>query len=136
MRLGCSALTVVAFAVVCAIASASAQQSSHKATVTTKKGETIEGTFKSATETEIVLEVAGQTLRLPLAAVRTISFVGRVEEATTSQKPRPVDDAFKALSDLAMATEIGVLREQYSAKLLETLPRVKAFIDSLDGSCQ
>jgi hypothetical protein len=100
-------LTIFVLFLVCTFASAGAQEPSHKATVMTEKGEIFEGTFRSATETEIVLESAVQPLRLRLAGVRTISFAGRVEEAPTSPKSRLVDDAFKAFSELQAVTEVG-----------------------------
>jgi hypothetical protein len=127
-------LAVFVLLLLCALASTGAQKPSHKATVTTTKGETIEGTLKSATETEVFLQVAGQTLRLPIDSIRTISFVGRLEEPSPSPRTRLIDDAFKAFTELEAATEIGVLRHQYSAKLLETLPRVQAFIKSTGES--
>lgn len=109
----------------CAVTEA---QEVRRITVVTLKGDVIEGVLKSATGVELSVEVAGQQLRLPLSTLKLISFVGRIDEARAASSPvSPMDDAFKALNELAAATEIGMLRDQYSQKLIDTLPRVRAF---------
>ena len=72
-------LALVAFAalwLVCMSTTADAQPVS----ISTAKGETIEGLFRGATETEVVIEIAGQRVRLPISDIRLISFVGKIVE--------------------------------------------------------
>lgn len=62
-------------------------------------------------------------------SLQRLSCYDKLAEGTTASKA-PIDGAFEALADLRAATRIGLLREQYGAKLLETLPRVNAFLDT------
>jgi hypothetical protein len=108
-----------------------------RVTVMTQKGETVEGTFKGATAAEVVIIIAGQEVKLAVEGIKYLSFEGKLDSAATIGGSNPtsaVSDALQALEELDTATEIGVLRDQYSAKLLATLPRVKAFIDAEDGT--
>jgi hypothetical protein len=102
-----------------------------------KKGDTVEGTFRGASATELSIEVAGQQLRIPLGDIRYLSFVGRLDSAGPAVSATPgtsatgsIDDAFAALDELDGAVRIGVLRAQYSEKIVATLPRVLAFVDA------
>jgi hypothetical protein len=100
--------------------------------VSTIKGDTVEGSLKGLTDTDLILEVAGQDLRLPLGTLKIISLVGKIDEANSKGRS-PLEEALTALGELRAATEIGMLREQYSQKLLETLPRVRAFTKTATG---
>jgi len=103
-----------------------------RVTVMTRSGEKVEGVLHSVTGNELVMEVAGQSLKLPLERIRYISFVGQLESVLASKEPataRPIDQALSALKELQAATEVGLLREQYSQKLLDTLPRVNEFVN-------
>jgi hypothetical protein len=107
------------------------------ATVVTKKGETIEGSFKGGTESDITIMIGGQTVKLPLLDVKYISFAGRLGATETTAKKAPEasqDDAFAAFEELQASLEIGVLRPQYAEKLQQTLPRVLRFLKTLDRS--
>jgi hypothetical protein len=114
-----------------------AAQESARATVALKKGDTVEGVFRGATATDVTVEIAGQALKIPIGDVRYVSFVGRVEAgpATTgAAKPAAgsAEDAFAALEELEGATRVGLLRAQYSEKVVATLPRVLAFADAVN----
>lgn len=102
-----------------------------RVTVLTTAGDSIEGTLKGATPLEISIEVAGQVISIPTANVKYISFVGRLDQMTSSgeSKPDPLEDAFKAFDEIISATRVGILRDQYAAKLQATLPRVLIFTD-------
>lgn len=100
-----------------------AQDAARRVTAVTAKGEVIEGILKSATETLVTLEVAGQQIQLPIAGLRYISFVGKLA-AETAAKPAlsPMEDAFAAVAELRTAAETGVLRSQWADKLRVAVP--------------
>jgi hypothetical protein len=111
-------------------ASAVAQQP-RRVTVVTDKGDAVEGVLKGVSETEASVEVAGQTMRFPLGAIRYISFAGKLEGGEHgSAVVTPLAKAVESLRSLRAATEIGLLREQYSQKLLELLPAVNEFANA------
>jgi len=64
-------------------------------TVVTKAGDVVEGRWRSATETHVVLEVAGQRLDIPVTDVRYLSFVGvlTAQPATSAPVAVPVTPA-------------------------------------------
>lgn len=112
-----------------------AGQEPRRAAVMTAKGDLVEGVFKGLTDTEAVIEIAGQTVRIPLADVRYVSFVGKIEVAgTVVPTLSPMEKAFASLKDLRTATQIGMLRDQYAQKLVETLPPVRAFVDAEEAN--
>ena len=107
-------------------------QEARRAAVMTVKGDLVEGVLKSVTDTETVIEIAGQAVRIPTSEIKYISFVGKIEGGTSLTPPalNPMDKAFASLKDLRAATQVGMLRDQYAQKLVETLPNVSAFVDS------
>jgi len=114
-----------------------------KVRIETTTGDTVEGTFRGASEDAVSVEVAGQRLRVPVDTVRLISFEERSapkgsEEAaparaTASAKRRhaagSIEDAFDAFDELQSAARPGMPREDYADKLAELMPRVQDFID-------
>jgi hypothetical protein len=62
-------------------------QESPKITITTKTGENLEGTFKGGTNSEIIIDIAGQELRLPIAKVRFSIIRGKDRSTTSSLIP-------------------------------------------------
>lgn len=126
-------VTALVFSVVTAATVGAQAPAPMRATVVTTEDETIEGALFAASESDVVLLVAGQQLKIPTAGIRYISFVGRLDGAPSVEPVaslRPLQAAFKAFEDLKAATEIGMLREQYSEKLQETMPAVRAFVES------
>jgi hypothetical protein len=103
-----------------------------KVTISTKDGTSVEGVLRSLTDAEIVVEIAGQPLRFPIDSIRYLSFVGKIDTPTTSATTpaTSMELALKALKDLKAATEIGMLRDQYSQKIVETLTKVRDFTGS------
>jgi hypothetical protein len=110
-------------------------QTTKRVTVETTKGDVIEGVFRSATDSEIVIEVAGQPLRLPVDTIKYVSFTGRIAAMppptapAASAAPAPGDSdlqaAIKGLRDVRGVVEVGgITRPQYAQKLGELLPRV------------
>lgn len=106
-------------------------QSARRVTLVTQKGDVIEGTLKSATDADVVIEVAGQPLRVSLETIRYMSFVGKLDAAPPmgTDSGKPLEVALKALKELRGASRVGMLREQYSEKLVATLPQVRAFAE-------
>jgi hypothetical protein len=113
-------------------------QQEDRVTVGMRNGDVIEGAFRGATEAEISIQVAGQSLALPVPKIKYVSFVGALGTEASGAGPSPADtkpaagsleDAFQALDELQAALRIGVLRAQYAEKLVETLPRVNAYLD-------
>ncbi len=107
-----------------------------KATIVTRSGETIEGVFRGATGADVTIEVAGQPIRIELAKVRYVSFVGAINASAGDATKAPghprgsIEDALAALGDLMAATRVGLLRDQYGEKLVATMPRVDAYLDA------
>lgn len=62
------------------------QQEARRATVVTIAGDTVEGSLRGFENGAVLVEVAGQTIRVPVQEVRYISFVGRLE---TPAAPAP-----------------------------------------------
>jgi hypothetical protein len=113
-----------------------------KVRIETTSGDTVEGTFRGATEDAISIEVAGQRLKIPAGDVRYISFETRParereEEREARDAPSPrrrhaagtIEDAFDAFDELQSAARVGMPRDDYADKLAELMPRVEAFID-------
>ena len=79
--------------------SAQPQTPPPRLTAVLASGDVIEGRLRSATETDVTLDVAGQALTLPLVNVRYLSFVGVIGSSSTAatilpavptSTPRPV----------------------------------------------
>ena len=115
-------------------------QSARRVTIVTTKGDTVEGTLRSMTADQVVIEIAGQPVTVATANIKYLSFVGRVDGSTSSSGAAPVaavgdpmTKAFDALKSLRTMTEVGVLREPYSTKLLEVVPVVRQFAEVAGG---
>lgn len=106
-----------------------------RVTVATTKGDVISGPMVAASTREVVVQVAGQPLTLPIADLRYISFVGDLERPNraTDAPASGLTAALDALRKLRAVTEVGMLRDQYSAKLVELLPNVTAFLAEDSG---
>lgn len=122
-------LTVVLSAV------ALSAQLPRRVTIVTQKGDVIEGTLKSATDSEVVIEIAGQALKVPVETIKYLSFVGKLDAAPSvvAHSGKPIDEAIKSLNELRAATRVGMLRAQYSEKLVATLPQVRTFAESREA---
>jgi hypothetical protein len=104
-----------------------AASAANKVIIRTTRGETIDGVFRGATETEVSVEIAGQTIRLPVSTVKSISFGEKLEQPSDVGRSL-TGDAFRALKELQVATEIGLTRLQYSERLQQSLPPALAFM--------
>lgn len=109
-----------------------------RATIVTKQGETVSGALVATTPEGLTLSLGGQPIVFRFENISSVNFGAEPSAPTgattavlaSSTKRASLDAALRALSELQAATEIGVLRPQYSEKLIETLTRVKAFTDA------
>ncbi len=88
-----------------------------------KSGERIDGVFKRADSSGVVIEVAGQQMTIAIEKVRLIRF--GAGEATAST-PTPIKEALVALRGLRSVTESGIDYRQYSTRVLDAKVRVDA----------
>jgi hypothetical protein len=103
-------------------------QTAPRVTILTVKQEKIEGAFKGATATEVVIELAGQELRIPTSNIAYVSFTGDAPAAgAAAAAPSKMDTAFAAFAELNRALAVGVLRDQYSERLVATMSKVVEF---------
>lgn len=90
-----------------------------------KTGQRVEGALKSVTSTEVVFDVAGQTLTFPREKVAAIYFGAPPKTSGGS----PLSDALKALKGLQSATTAGVSYRDYAPRVTD----VKIQVDQLLG---
>ena len=125
---------VVAALVVVAVAAPVAAQSGTPVTVETHEGELVDGVLVSATETEVVIRIAGQPLTLAVDSLRYISFDGRIEASADVVDDRNLVEALGALQGLI--TQLTGLEEEdrdfFAGFLGSTLPIVQRFLNSPD----
>ena len=110
-----------------------AQSSPKRVTAVTVKGDVVEGVLKSATETTITVEVAGQPIQLPIDTLQYVSFIGPLAARGASAAAsalNPMEAAFAAIAELQSAAQVGVLRPQWNDRLLAAVPRIRAFTES------
>jgi hypothetical protein len=108
---------------------ADAMAQTQRVTIVTVKQEKLEGAFRGATPTDVSIELAGQEIKIPVASIAYISFTGAAPAAaaTAAAAALPIDTAFAAFAELQNALAVGVLREQYSERLVATMSKVVAF---------
>lgn len=94
-----------------------------------KSGERIDGVFKRADSSGVVVEVAGQQVTIAIDKVRLIRF-GAVEATASAPPPAaPIKDALDALRSLRSVTQSGIDYRQYSTRVLDA----KVKVDALAG---
>ena len=91
-----STIVAVALVAACGVTTA-AGQTGTPVTVETRDGDTIDGTLVSATDTEVVIRVAGQSLTLAVDRLRYISFDGRIERPVDAAGDQRLLDALEGL---------------------------------------
>ena len=80
-----------------------------------KTGQRIEGTLKSVTLSDVVLDVAGQSLTLPREKVAAIYF----GEPPKNVVGNPLHDALRVLKGLQSATTAGVNYQNYAPRVTD-----------------
>lgn len=104
-------------------------------TIELKTGERIEGTFKQATSAGAVIEIAGQSITIPLEKVQAIYF-GAVPARQPVVGSGPADDAMDALKALQSVIDSGITYgdysqyRDYSQRVLDARVRVDRYLSS------
>jgi hypothetical protein len=97
-------------------------------TIELKTGERIDGAFKQATSAGAVIEVAGQSITIPLEKVKAIYFGAAV--ARTPAGPAPSQEAMDALRALRSVTGSGIAYRDYAQRVLDTRVKVDRYLSS------
>jgi ABC-type Fe3+-hydroxamate transport system substrate-binding protein len=97
-------------------------------TIELKTGERIEGKFIAATSTHAVIEVAGQSITIPLEKVRAIYF-GAVPARTVAGPP-PSHEALDALKALQSVAQSGIAYREYATRVLDARVKVDQYLSS------
>jgi hypothetical protein len=108
-------LVALVFAVVLAL-------SLRGATVELKTGERLDGNFRQASSTGVVIEAAGQEITIPLDRVQAIYF-GEAKARPVSG-PAPSQDALDALRAIRSVVEAGASYQDYASRVLDA--KIKA----------
>lgn len=100
-------------------------------TIELKTGERIQGVFKRASATGVVIEIAGQLVTLPLAKVNTI-YLGTLPSpdsrvASTSAVPESTD-AIEALKAVQSVVSSGVTFRDYATRVLDAKVQVDRYL--------
>ena len=102
-----------------------------RVSVATKDGDLVEGTFRGATNASVSVVIAGQKISIPTDNVKYISFAGKLEgSGDVDSGATEFESAFAAIEEFQASLEIGLLREQFNEKLVETMPTVRSYIKS------
>ena len=102
-----------------------------RVSVATKDGDLVEGTFRGATNASVSVVIAGQKISIPTDNVKYISFAGKLEgSGDVDSEATEFESAFAAIEEFQASLEIGLLREQFNEKLVETMPTVRSYIKS------
>lgn len=97
-------------------------------TIELKTGERIEGAFKQANSAGVVIEVAGQSITIPLEKVQAIYFGAVVPARTTALSPS--QEAMDSLKALRSVTESGIAYRDYSQRVLDAKVKVDRYLTS------
>jgi hypothetical protein len=101
-------------------------------TVELKTGERLDGTFRQAGTGGVVIEIAGQSMTIPLAKVQTI-YLGAAPRIGAITPLPPSRDAIDALKALRSVTEAGVSYMQYAPRMLDAKVRVDKYLSTDNG---
>ncbi len=97
-------------------------------TIELKTGERIEGAFKQAASAGAVIEVAGQSITIPLEKVRAIYF--GVAPSVSGAAPTPLQEAMDSLKALRSVTGSGIAYRDYAQRVLEARVKVDRYLSS------
>jgi hypothetical protein len=93
-----------------------------------KTGERIEGAFKQANAVGAVIEVAGQSITIPLEKLKAIYFGAPPSVASTA--PVPFQEALDALKALRSVTNSGIAYRDYTQRVLDARVKVDRYLSS------
>ncbi len=101
-------------------------------TVELKTGESLQGAFRQADTTRVVIEAAGQTIDIPFEKVRAI-YLGATR-ASSEGNSSPIREALDALKALRSVTQSGVMLRDYSPRVLDAKVKVDRYLSSSDDA--
>ena len=97
-------------------------------TVELKTGEHLEGTFRQASASSVMIEAAGQAITIPLEKVQAIYFGAAKPVAQAS--PAPWQDALDAVRALRSIAETGIPYAEYASRVRDAKVRVDRYLVS------
>jgi hypothetical protein len=98
-------------------------------TVELKTGERVDGAFRQASAAGVVIEVAGQTMTIPLEKVQAIYF-GAAKPTSALKVPTASAEALDALRGLRSVTDSGVSFRDYAPRVLDAKVKVDRYFGS------
>ena len=99
-------------------------------TVELKTGERVEGTFRQAGASGVVIEVGGQSITLPVEKVRAIFF--GTAKLVAPAGPPPWQDSLDALKGLRSVTTSGIAYRDYATRVLDARVRIDRYLSFHD----
>ena len=97
-------------------------------TIELKTGERVEGAFKQADSAGVVIEVAGQSITIPLEKVQAIYF--GAAPARPVAGPAPSQEALDTLKALRSVTGSGITLREYATRVLDARVKVDRYLSS------
>lgn len=91
-----------------------------------KTGQRIEGAIKQTTAAGAVIEVAGQSITIPLDKLKAIYFGAAPSAASAG--PGPSQEALDALKALRSVTNSGIAYRDYSQRVLDARVKVDRYL--------
>ena len=98
-------------------------------TVELKTGERIDGTFRQAGVAGVVIEIAGQSMTIPMERIQAIYF-GAPKPPSASAAPALSGDALDALRALRSVTASGITYRDYAPRVLDARVKVDRYLGS------
>jgi hypothetical protein len=89
-------------------------------------GEQVQGRFRQATSGGVVIEVAGQSITLPLGKVRAIYF--GAGPAVVAKQASPVSEALEALEGLQSVASAGLSYRDYAPRVLDAKVKIDQYL--------
>jgi len=99
-------------------------------TVELKSGQRIDGTVKAITGEEVLLEVAGQPLKFPLANVSAIYFAAPPKSTVAN----PLNDALRVLKGLQSAVYGGVTYDDFAPRVTDAKIQIDQMLSDAPDS--
>jgi hypothetical protein len=99
-------------------------------TVELKTGERVEGTFRQAGASGVVIEVAGQAITLPSEKVQAIYFGAAKPLAASPAAPPASQEALDAIKALRSITGSGIAFRDYAPRVLDARIKVDNYLSA------
>lgn len=93
-----------------------------------KTGERVEGTLKHTTNTEVAIEVGGQTITFDRTRVRAIYFGAAPVPSPGTARQSALTEALKTLKGLQSVTQGGITRVDYAPRVSDARIKVDQYL--------